>query len=432
MDIRVSKLSQKQRTNIAILVAALGYFVDIYDLSLFGVIRVTSLKGIGIADDQLLSAGVTLLNWQMVGMLLGGLLWGMWGDKRGRVQVLFGSIIFYSIANIGNAFVSTVPAYAFMRFLAGLGLAGEVGAGITLVSEIMSREHRGYTTTLVATFGGLGAITAALVGDLVDWRTAYIIGGVMGLLLLGLRVSVHESGMFQALTNHTHIVRGNFLMLFSSGTRAIRYLSCIAIAIPVWYIVGILMIFSPELGKALGISGDIKAQTTALCWTIGITLGDVVSGVLSQLLKNRKQVISFFVAVSGILSAMLLSSYGASTTTFYLISLGLGIFMGYWAVFLTTAAEQFGTNLRSTVTSTVPNFVRGSAVLITLFFSVLKPSFGFIGSAWIVGIVCFGVAAIALYFLKETYGIDLNFVELGKEQQKITSERKDSDIARAA
>lgn len=427
----LSKLSPQKKTNMAILVAALGYFVDVYDLTLFGVVRVSSLNGIGVTGEQALSAGVTLLNWQMIGMLIGGLVWGVWGDKRGRVQVLFGSILIYSIANIGNAFVTTIPQYSAMRFIAGFGLAGEVGAGITLVSEILSKERRGWCTTLVATFGGLGAITAALVGDFFDWRTSYIIGGVMGLVLLCLRVSVHESGVFKSITDQAHIKRGNFLMIFTSKERVVRYLSCISIAVPVWFIVGVLMIFSPELGKALGLSGDIKSPTTALCWTIGITLGDIGSGVLSQLIRSRKRVIRYFLIASATLSALILNMYGASPATFYGISLALGFAMGYWAVFLTTAAEQFGTNLRSTVTSTVPNVVRGSAVLITLLFTFLKPTFGFIGSAWIVGTLCFGLSAIGLYLLRETYGIDLNFVEGGKNQKNLDVASKPPELKHA-
>lgn len=416
----ISNLSERQKTHIAVLVAALGYFVDIYDLQLFGVIRVASLKAIGLSGDEILSAGVTLLNSQMIGMLVGGLLWGILGDKRGRVQVLFGSILLYSLANIGNSFVNSLEAYSLLRFIAGVGLAGEVGAGITLVSEILSKESRGYSTTLVATCGGLGAVVAALVGDLFDWRTAYLIGGVMGLVLLVLRVSVHESGMFKEAVNHKHIERGNFLMLFSSRAYALRYLSCIAVAIPVWFIIGILMIFSPEFGKALGLAGEVKAQTTTLCWAIGISLGDFISGVLSQIFRSRKKVITFFVTMAGVFSCVALSLHGSSTSVFYAVSLALGFFMGYWAVFLTTAAEQFGTNLRSTVTSTGPNFVRGSAVLITLFFSFLKPHYGFIGSAWIVGAVCFSLAGLALWYLKETYGIDLNFVESGGKRVSLS------------
>lgn len=216
--------------------------------------------------------------------------------------------------------------------------------------------------------------------------------------------------------------------MFTSWNRLRRYLSCILIAVPVWYIIGVLLIFSPELGRALGLSGEIRAQTTALCWTIGITLGDVVSGVLSQIIKNTKRVLRGFIFVSGLLCAVLLSMHGSSRTAFYTVSFALGVAMGYWAVFLTTAAEQFGTNLRSTVTSTVPNFVRGSAVPITLLFSALKPSLGFVGSAWVVGAICFALAAIALYFLSETYGIDLNFVE--QEDSEIDHLRDKPELKR--
>src|SRR5678815_49497 len=135
---------------LAVIVAALGYFVDIYDLLIFGIVRADSLKSIGIAPDAQLGPTQLILNTQMIALLLGGILWGVLGDKRGRISVLFGSIILYSLANIANGFVHTVPQYAAARFLAGLGLAGELGGGITLVSESLDEKTRGHGTTIVA------------------------------------------------------------------------------------------------------------------------------------------------------------------------------------------------------------------------------------------------------------------------------------------
>lgn len=408
---KVSHLTDKQRTNIAILVAALGYFVDVYDIILFSVVRVESLKSIGITGDALLSNGVLLLNAQMIGMLLGGILWGILGDKLGRIQVLFGSILLYSLANIGNAFVVSVEQYAVLRFLAGLGLAGEIGAGITLVSELMSKEARGYGTTIVATVGVSGAVVAGLVGDLVNWRTAYIVGGVMGMLLLVLRVSVSESGLFDSVKKSHTVARGDIRLLFSSLERTFRYLNCILIGVPLWFFVGIVVTFSPEIGKALGIAEELKVSTAVLCCYAGLTIGDLASGLLSQLLKSRKKVLLIFILSTFALTMLLLNLQGMQANTFYLLTLVIGFFIGYWAVFVSTAAEQFGTNLRATVATTAPNFVRGSVVPITLLFETLKVQIGVLPSAQVVCVLTCALALFSLRSLPETFAIDLNFIE---------------------
>lgn len=263
MQLSTAPVSGRTAVRLSVLVAALGYFVDIYDLILFSIVRVSSLTDIGVPADQLLTKGVLLLNMQMAGMLIGGIAWGVLGDKRGRLSVLFGSILMYSVANILNAFVHDVPTYAVLRLLAGIGLAGELGAGITLVSEIMPRETRGYATALVAAVGICGAVVAALVGDFFEWRTAYIVGGVMGIALLLLRIGVHESGMFQQVKAEPH-ARGRFLQLFATRERATRYLSIIIIGVPIWYVVGILITFSPEFGRAMGFADIPRAGTAVM------------------------------------------------------------------------------------------------------------------------------------------------------------------------
>lgn len=408
---KVSHLTDKQRTNIAILVAALGYFVDVYDIILFSVVRVESLKSIGVTGDALLSNGVLLLNSQMIGMLLGGILWGILGDKLGRIQVLFGSILLYSLANIANAFVGSVEQYAILRFIAGVGLAGEIGAGITLVSELMSKETRGYGTTIIATVGVSGAVAAGLIGDLFDWRVAYAIGGCMGLVLLLLRVSVSESGLFDSVRKSHDVARGDLRMLFSSFKRTMRYINCILIGIPLWFVVGIVVTFSPEIGKALGITEELKASIAVLCCYIGLTVGDLASGLLSQLLRSRKRVMFGFVISTFALTMALLNLHGMQANTFYGLLLAIGFFIGYWAVFVTMAAEQFGTNLRATVATTVPNFVRGAVVPITLLFETLKVQIGVLPSAQVVCVITCGLALLALRSLPETFGRDLNFIE---------------------
>lgn len=403
-------MTDSRTVKLAVLVAALGYFVDVYDLILFAVVRVASLKDLGLSGDQLLSEGLYLLNMQMGGMLLGGVLWGVWGDRKGRVSVLFGSIFLYSIANFLNAFVHSVDHYAGLRFVAGIGLAGELGAGVTLVSEIMRRESRGYGTTIIAAVGVLGAIVAALVGDLLSWRTCYAVGGVMGLALLLLRIAVHESGMFSQLVQ-SEVSRGNLKMLLVPPSRLLRYLACIMVGVPVWFVVGIIITFTPEFSKALSMSEPYPAARAVLFCYVGLTLGDVVSGVLSQLIRSRRRAISWFLALCAVGCGVFFTRNQPSSFSYSLLCILLGFSAGYWAVFVTTAAEQFGTNIRATVTTTVPNFVRGSVVLTTHLFTACMAQFGIVYAGVIVGVLSLGGAALALWSLPESFGRDLDFVE---------------------
>lgn len=394
----------------SILLAALGYFVDIYDLILFSIVRVKSLQAIGVPDDQLLSQGVLLLNMQMGGMLLGGIFWGMLGDKRGRLSVLLGSICLYSLANIANGFVHSVEAYAVLRLIAGIGLAGELGAGITLVSEVMSKETRVYGTMIVAVVGILGAIAAALIGDMFDWRMAYWIGGAMGIGLLLLRIKASESGMFRQVET-TNVKKGSLLLIFSSWANTLKYLRCIAIGVPIWFVVGILITFSPEFGKALKMNPPPSPGQAVMFVYIGLALGGLVSGLLSQIWKSRKRAVAVFMVLNALFIAIYLFCPSLSLNVFYFLCLGLGIAGGYWAVFVTIAAEQFGTNIRATVATTVPNFVRGAVVPLTLSFQALKESYGIINAGWILAVLCLVVAGLALWGMEETHGKDLDYTE---------------------
>jgi MFS transporter, putative metabolite:H+ symporter len=397
--------------NIPVIVAALGYFVDIYDLILFSIVRVKSLKSLNLDEKAVTDVGLSLINWQMSGMLLGGILWGILGDKRGRVSVLFGSILMYSLANIANGFVMDETQYKVLRFIAGIGLAGELGGGITLVSEVMTKETRGYGTAIVASVGILGGILAYFVSEIFDWRTAYIVGGVLGLCLLVLRISVYESGMYNKMKDNS-VQKGNFFQLFSSRERFVKYISCILIGIPVWYVVGLLITFSPELAKSQGLPFTIEGGKAVLWCYLGLSSGDLLTGLLSQYFRTRKKVVLVFQLFTLAMVVLYLLFPAASSNIFYGRCFFLGLGIGYWALFVTIGAEQFGTNLRATVTTSVPNFVRGAVPLITMSYVALKSQqYPATTAALIVGIVSCVIAILAVFPLQETFGKDLDYLE---------------------
>jgi putative MFS transporter len=402
----------KECLNLTVIIASLGYFVDLFDITLFGVVRVASLKDLGLTDPQeILSSGVFIYNAGMVGMMVGGVLWGILGDKKGRLSVLFSSILLYSLANIANAFVWDVNSYAFVRFIGGIGLAGELGAAITLVSESLPKEKRGIGTTIVATCGMLGIIAAASVGQVLHWKVSYILGGVMGLALLVARVKMAESNLF---TNHagSSASRGNIFLLFKPKL-LFKYLSCIAIGVPIYFSTGILFTFAPELTRGLNVQGEVTAGNAILLGSIGLAIGDLLSGIISQALQSRKKAIgmSLLLAFGGM--ALYTLSTDPSTNWIYAICFVIGTAVGYWAMLVTVAAEQFGTNIRATVATTIPNFVRGSAVMVTLLFVQLKESFAVPHAAFLVGTFCFGLAFLGLWYISETFSKDLNFNEEG-------------------
>ena len=398
--------------NAAVIVASLGYFVDIYDLLLFSIVRVPSLKSLGLNEAALTEQGIFLLNVQMTGLLVGGIFWGILGDKKGRLSVLFGSIFLYSIANIANGFVQTVESYAIWRFIAGIGLAGELGAGITLVAEIMPKETRGYATTMVAAVGISGAVVAFFIAKFFDWRTSFFIGGGLGLSLLLLRVGVAESGMFGRV-KEKDARRGDFVALFTNRERLIKYLRCILIGVPLWFVVGILITLSPEFGKALGVQGPVNAGAAVACCYAGIVLGDIVSGTLSQYLRSRIRVVYVYLFFSILTIATYFLVRNVSLQTFYVICFALGLSVGYWVIFMTIATEQFGTNIRATVTTTVPNFVRGAVVPLTALFLWLRGVFdgSVIAAGILVGVFSLAIAFLALRGMQETFAKDLNYIE---------------------
>jgi len=407
--------------NKLVLVAALGYFVDIYDLVLFGMERVASLTDIlkDVYTDpielkkQVGVIGASLLSSQMIGMIVGGLFWGVLGDKKGRLSVLFGSIIVYSLANIANGFVQDTFWYGILRFVSGFGLAGELGAGITLVSETMKKEDRGIGTTIVASIGLFGAVVAGLTTiALNNWRASYFIGGAMGLLLLFMRIGVFESGMFSEVKQDKTIKKGNFFYLFSHPRLLFKYLNIILIAVPVWFVMYFLVQFAPEMSTALGLeNGPKEGKFPIMVAYIGITIGDVLSGMLSQKLRSRKKVLFLFITLTLVGSILYYLFASKSIVVFYTIVFFIGFGTGYWAVFMSSASELFGTNIRSTVTTTAPNFVRGSVTLMTVINASLMPVHGRVESSIYIGIVVFILAYWACYRLEETFAKELNYTE---------------------
>ncbi|WP_288429400.1 MFS transporter [uncultured Spirosoma sp.] len=403
--------------SLPVIVAALGYFVDIYDLLLFGIVRVPSLKDLGLDAEQISSVGTSIMNWQMGGLLIGGILWGVLGDKRGRLSVLFGSIITYSIANIACGFVKQVTFmdpvtyYALMRFIAGVGLAGELGAGITLVSEVLPKEKRAIGTSLVAGIGLSGAVVAYFTVKLFDWQTAFLVGGGLGVGLLLMRVGVVESGMFKDVSAQSHVSRGNFFAFFTNADRLSRYLKCIGIGLPTWFVIGILATFSNEFGRALGIAEEIQPGLAIMWCYVGLAVGDLASGFISHALSSRKRGVALLMSVALVFSLLYLYAGVGSATTLYALCLAAGVGIGYWAMFVTIGAEQFGTNLRATAATTIPNMVRGLVIPMTLTYQLLKPSLAVVNAGAVVGLISFILGFYSILTIPETHGKDLDYLE---------------------
>jgi MFS transporter, putative metabolite:H+ symporter len=396
--------------SLPVIVGALGYFVDIYDLLLFSIIRKQSLVDLGLTGDAIKNVGENIISIQMAGLLIGGIIWGVMGDKKGRLSVLFGSIILYSLANIVNGMVVTTTQYAIVRFIAGIGLAGELGAGITLVSESLSKEKRGVGTAMVAGLGLTGAVVAYFISKEFDWRICYYIGGGLGILLLFLRISVYESGMFHQIKKRS-VVRGDFLMFFNDKERFKKYIFSILIGLPTWYVIGVLITFSDEFGKQFGIAVPIQPGKAVMFAYAAISIGDVLIGLLSQWLRSRKKALYVFYGLTAIFMVLFFLQRGGSSTQMYLICAGLGFGTGFWAIFVTMAAEQFGTNLRATAATTVPNMVRGALPLVILLFKGLRSSMGYLEAGIVTGIVVMVIGLTAAIFSQETFGKDLNYVE---------------------
>jgi putative MFS transporter len=399
--------------NKLVWIAALGYFVDLFDLVLYGVVRVSSLREIGVSENDLFSVGASLLNYQMGGMLVGGFIWGAIADKHGRREALFGSILLYSLATFANAFVTDINTYAFLRFVAGFGLAGELGAAITMVSEALPQKNRGLGSAFIATVGFAGAALSSLITQHISWQHAYQLGGILGITLLITRVSVHESSLFiSAKKKNAEIAWGSFKQIILSKPRAKIFIFGLIAGVPIWYVAGILSYFAPEFGRGFRLTGEVTAGNTIMVGYIGAMLGDVACGLLSQYLQSRKKAVFIFMmmgASMSITSAFFL--YEQSPFTFYLTRMIIGFGNGFFAMLIAWMAEVYGTNLRATVAITLSNLIRGSVIPLTFTIQYLREPLGLIQASVVIGIVCFGSALIATLFIPETFHRELDYLE---------------------
>ena len=401
--------------SLPVVVGALGFFVDVYDLLLFNIVRRSSFSDLGVAEDAMKAVGERIISWQMIGLTIGGIAWGMLGDKKGRKSVLFGSILLYSVATIANGFVTSVEQYTWLRFIAGLGLAGELGASITLTCELLPKEKRGIAAAIIATCGVLGTTAAYYVHILSheNWRLCYFIGGGMGIALLFLRVGVLESRMYDEVKD-TRVPMGNFWMLLNNRERFFRYLRSILIGVPVWYVIGVLITFSDEFAKQFGISGFDQPKALMLQY-LALALGDMAAGFFSTWIKSRKKTLFIYHGITFIFMLLFFVFRGGGNAhNMYLICMGLGFGAGMSVLYITMSAEQFGTNLRATAAISIPNFVRGFLPLILLLFQALRHKTVFddyVTAAWVTGTIITVIGLISVFYTQESFGKDLDFIE---------------------
>lgn len=410
-------MNQKQYGlfSLPVIVGSLGFFVDIYDLLLFSIVRKSSFKDLGVAVADMKNIGENIISWQMLGLTIGGIAWGIIGDKKGRKNVLFGSICLYSLATIANGFVSNIDQYTFLRFIAGLGLAGELGASITLTSELLPKEKRGIAAAIIATSGVMGTVTAYFVHYLSNenWRLCYFIGGAMGIALLFLRVKVLDSKMYDAAKN-AQVKMGDFLMILTNRERLFRYLRAITVGLPVWYVIGLLISFSDEFAARFGIINFDQPKALMLQY-VALVFGDMGAGFLSNIIKSRKKTLLIFYAILTFFFILFFALKGGGTAfNMYLICMGLGFGSGISVLYITMSAEQFGTNLRATAAISIPNLVRGFLPLILILFQFLRGNSmlnNYITAAWVTGVIVLVIGLVSLFFTNETFGKELDFVE---------------------
>lgn len=410
---------KEQSIALLILVASLGYFVDAYDLIIASVVRSSAIVELGLAQvgtPEHTKYAQLFEYVQSAGILLGGIIFGVYSDKKGRKKALYYSIAIYSIANILNGLLSaSVPfvgtVYCILRFICGFALAAELSIGIVMISETMKAKHRGYGTMIVVSFGILGAVLAAVLFEFIGihWQTLYLIGGIAGVLLLIFRFSVKETNPFLDLENQES-ERGSWVMIFKNRRLLKILFNAILLGFPIYFFISIPIKFATDYGKELGLT--IKGTIPIIVFYIAMSVSDIIANYLCQLFENRKKVLYFYLGLCTI-SVFLLHFYPPTTPEqyFYLFSPLMGFASGYWALLITFTNEQIGTNIRSTYTTAVPNVVRSLFIPIQLLLTVLQPTFGTSTSVFYIGVLAVILALLGLYSLKETWGKNLKFID---------------------
>ncbi len=396
---------------LAIVASSMGFFVDLYDIIIVSVLRRSSLLDLGIAEADLQAKGVLLLNTQMAGMLLGGFLWGMLGDKKGRLSVLFGSIALYSITTFLHAYAPNYEVYLLLRFLAGIGLAGELGAAVTLVSEQMPPKWRGMGPAIIGSFGMLGAVAGAYIGGHYSWQFTYQLGGGMGLVLLLLRLGVMESGLYRNLQG-AQVRQGDLWLVLRDRKQLLKYCAIILMGFPGWFVNGVVMTFTPEIAAGMGMQEIPSVSMVFTVFFLGFTFGDFSCGLVSQWLQSRKKAIFRYLSAFTLLMITYFAIGYRSVQIYYTLFFLMGISVGYTIVLITNGAEMFGTNIRSLVTTSSLNLLRASVIPQATLFNLLTHSMGAAKAAALVGILSVAIAFWAYTQLEETFHKDLNYVDV--------------------
>ena len=393
---------------LTVLVVALGYFIDAYDLLIFSAVRKVSLMDLGVAETDTLNIGISLLNFQLIGLMIGGVLWGILADKFGRKTILFSSILIYSISNIANSYISSVDMYYWLRFIAGIGLAGELGVGISLITENIAKERRTVSTTVVSFFGMLGAATGGWLGSVFHWQTCFLIGGFAGFLLLLLRLNVEESHMYLGIKD-SKVKKGNILLILKNPKSLITYFFCTLAGSSSFLFIGMFIQSTPEFGKIFNIS--VTAGVALVWYYVGASISEVIAGILSKLLKERKAPIYIFYAIS-LLAIVIFCVHTPSSPRIYYIHCSLlGFGLGWWSMLITLSAELFGVNTRATAATSIPTFARAWNIPFTSVFKNNIPKLGILNSAFAVGVIVIALAIISATTIKETFENEANFIE---------------------
>jgi MFS transporter, putative metabolite:H+ symporter len=381
-----------------------GYFIDIFDLVLFSTLRISSFEELKITDPTYWT--VVFFNLQMTGILVGGIFWGKMADIKGRSWSFMGTILVFSIANIINGLTSSLTVYGICRFIAGFGLAGEMGSGIALICEKVPDEKRSLYLGFVSSLGCIGAVLSGWLGDIVYWRYLFIGSGFAGILLTLLRKNLLEPDLFRK-TATLNIPRGQWKTLFQSPPDLIRFILLIFLGIPMWYIIGILWSFSTEMTSTIGL--NIFTSGQAILWGyVGVWMGDMLMPFVSQFLKSRIFTIQICLIMMLLGVIYLFQFQPHSLLSFQLTHIFLGFTIGYWAVYATLCGESFGTNIRALTSTSLPSLIRFSSIPMMIIYQYGRDE-NELNIALGMGLTVLCISMITTYFIKDTFQKDIDF-----------------------